>query len=80
MMQSTPTSNEELTSDQTIRNLKLRIDQLELKLNDTVDLLHIWKSHAYTYRLKLETLGVDIGNTDEQVMIDFLNTRSVGSS
>ena len=52
--------------------LNLKVAWLETKLEETVDLLHIWKNHAFAYQKILEVHGIDTASIDKKVMTDYL--------
>lgn len=60
----------------TIKMLQIRIAQLELKLEDTIDLLHMWKNEACSY----EWLAKAMANGDYslQKAKQSLNRASTG--
>ena len=63
-----------------IKVLNLQVAGLETRLNDTVELLHIWKNHALAYKQILEIHGIDAARIDQKVMDDFLKDLSSQST
>ncbi|MCH6256476.1 hypothetical protein MLD52_07950 [Puniceicoccaceae bacterium K14] len=56
-----------------IKVLNLRVANLEEKLSETVDLLHIWKNHALAYQRIMEVHGISTESLDREVMAQFLS-------
>ncbi|MDA7640575.1 hypothetical protein N8787_02965 [Opitutaceae bacterium] len=59
-----------------IKELNLKVAWLETKLEDTVDLLHVWKNHAFAYQKVLEVHGISTESLDQRVMADYLSETS----
>ena len=43
-----------------------------MKLEDTLELLHVRKNHAFAYQKVLEVHGISTERLDQEVMADYL--------
>ena len=57
---------------QQLRQKNAEIKQLKGKLQETVELLHIWKNHSLAYKKILEIHQIDASHIDQKVMDEFM--------
>ena len=55
-----------------------RIAELEAKLQDTIELLHLWKNEAYTYRQLVEAVVVgDVSPETAQMALTISDPKKI---